>query len=158
MSNRAAWRLESLGFSRVHRYAAGKLDWFAYGLPMAGEFAAIPKAGDVVRRDVPTCRLTDRVGGVYERCQATGWKVCLVVNESNVVLGRLRREAWEADPDTPVEKVMENGPTTFRPDYFLEPLVKRMREKKVGSVIITNSDGILIGLLYRNDGEARLQT
>ena len=123
---------------------------------MAGEFAAIPKAGDVIRRDVPTCRLTDRVGGVYERCQALGWKVCLVVNEQKIVLGRLRREAWEADPDTPVEEVMENGPTTFRPDNFLEPLTKRMQEKKVGSVIITNSDGVLLGLLYRKDAEERL--
>ena len=157
MSSRAAWRLESLGFSQVYRYAAGKLDWFAFGLPMEGEFAAIPKAGDVVRRDIPTCQLADRVGEVYKRCQAIGWKVCIVVNESNVVLGRLRREAWDAEPDTLVEDVMENGPTTFRPDNFLEPLIKRMREKKVGSVIITNSDGVLIGLLYRKDGEERLQ-
>ena len=156
MSPRAAWRLESLGFTQVYRYAAGKLDWFAYGLPMAGEFAAILKAGDVVRRDVPTCHLTERVGEVYERSQAIGWKVCLVVNEQSVVLGRLRREAWDADPDTPVEAVMENGPTTFSPDNFLEPLTKRMREKKVGSVIITNSDGILIGVLYRKDAEERL--
>src|SRR5215207_3509253 len=156
MSSRAAWRLESLGCSYVYRYAAGKLDWFAFGLPMAGQFAVIPKAGDVIRRDVPTCNLTDRLGEVSQRCRALGWKVCLVVNEQNVVLGRLRGEAWAADPNTPVEAVMENGPTTFRPDNFLEPLAKRMREKKVGSVIITNSDGGLIGLLYRQDAEERL--
>jgi CBS domain-containing protein len=123
---------------------------------MAGEFAAIPKAGDVMRRDVPTCRLTDKVGEVYEQCQALGWKVCLVVNEQKIVLGRLRREAWDADPNTPVEEIMENGPTTFRPDNFLEPLTRRMRERKVGSVIITNSDGVLLGLLYRKDAEERL--
>jgi CBS domain-containing protein len=123
---------------------------------MAGEFAAIPKAGDIVRRDVPTCQPTERVGEVYQRCQSAGWNVCLVVNELNVVLGRLRREAWEAAPETVVEEVMENGPTTFRPDNFLEPLVKRMREKKVGSVIITNSKGVLIGVLYRKDAEGLL--
>jgi len=126
------------------------------GLPMAGVFAAIIKAGDVVRRDVPICHLTDRVGKVKERCHALGWQVCLVVNEQKVVLGRLRRESWNADPDTPVQDVMENGPTTFRPDNFLEPLAKRMREKKVGSVIITNSDGVLVGLLNRKDAEERL--
>lgn len=157
MSSRAAWRLESLGFSDVYRYAAGKLDWFAFGLPMEGEFAAYPKAGDAARRDVPTCHLTERVGEVYERCKAVGWNVCLVVNEQDVILGRVRGQAWEANPDTPVEKVMENGPTTFRPDNFLERLVKRMHEKKVGTVIITNSDGVLIGLLYRKDGEERLR-
>ena len=126
------------------------------GLRMEGEFAEIPKAGDVVRRDVPLCHLTDPLGEVYKRCQEVGWQVCLVVNEANIVLGRVRREAWQANPETPVEQVMENGPTTFRPDNFLEPLVKRMRDKKVGSVIITNSDGVLIGLLYRKDAEERL--
>ena len=83
--------------------------------------------------------------------------MCLVVNESDVVLGRIRGEVWEADPDSPVEQVMENGPTTFRPDNFLESLIKRMRERKVGSVILTNSDGVLIGILYRKDGEEQLR-
>jgi hypothetical protein len=156
MSARAAWRLESLGFARVYRYTAGKLDWFAFGLPMEGEFAAIPKAGDVVRRDVPTCRLDEQLSDVHQRAQAAGWNVCLALNHANVVLGRLRREAWDADPNATVESVMENGPTTFRPDNFLETLVKRMQEKKVGTVIITNSDGVLIGLLYRKDAEQRL--
>jgi predicted transcriptional regulator len=82
--------------------------------------------------------------------------MCVVVNDANVVLGRLRAEAWKADPDMLVEEVMENGPTTFRPDNFLEPLVKRMYDRKVGSVIVTNSDGVLIGVLYRKDGQERL--
>ena len=124
---------------------------------MEGDFAAIPKAGDVVRRDVPTCHLADRLGDVCQRCQLPGWQVCLVVNESDVVLGRIRGEVWEADPDSPVEQVMENGPTTFRPDNFLESLIRRMRERKVGSVILTNSDGVLIGILYRKDGEEQLR-
>lgn len=145
-----------MGFKQVYRYAAGKLDWFAFGLPMQGGFASYLRAIDVVRRDVPTCRLKDRVGEVYRHCQDIGWKVCLVVTESNVVLGRLRREAWAANPQIPVEEVMENGPTTFRPDNFLEPLVRRMQEKKVGSVIITNSDGELLGILFRKDAEEQL--
>ena len=45
---------------------------------------------------------------------------------------------------------------TFRPDNFLASLVKRMRDRKAGSVLITNSDGVLIGVLYRQDAEARL--
>lgn len=157
MSSRAAWRLESLGFEPVYRYAAGKRDWFAFGLPMEGKVASIPKAGDVVRRDVPTCALGEQVGEVYRRCQELGWNVCLVVNEQNVLLGRLRGKAWKADPDRPAEEVMENGPTTFRPDNFLEPLIQRMHDKKVGTVVITNADGVLIGILYRKDGDERLQ-
>jgi hypothetical protein len=51
---------------------------------MEDKLAALPKAIDVVRRDVPTCHLTYLLGEVYQRCQAAGWKVCLVVNESNI--------------------------------------------------------------------------
>jgi hypothetical protein len=40
--------------------------------------------------------------------------------------------------------------------HTLEPLTKGMREKKVGTVIITNSDGVLIGLLYRKVAEERV--
>lgn len=123
---------------------------------MEGEFAEIPKASDVARRDVPACRPGEPVGEVYRRCQDLGWNVCLVANEQNIVLGRLRGKAWDVDPDTPVEEVMENGPTTFRPDSFLEPLIQRMHDKKVGTVIITNPDGVLIGILYRKDGDERL--
>jgi len=60
---------------------------------MEGEFASIPKAINVVRREVPTCHLKERVGEVYQRCQKAGWQVCIVVNKENIVLGRLRREA-----------------------------------------------------------------
>src|SRR5919108_4183207 len=121
MSARAAARLEGLGFRHVYRYAPGKLDWFAFGLPMEGERAKQPQAGQVMRRDVPTCRPTDRLREVHERTRANGWNVCIVVDEDGVVLGRLRREAWDGDPEACVESVMENGPTTFRPDYLLEP-------------------------------------
>ena len=157
MSARAAVRLAGLGFRHVYRYTPGKLDWFAFGLPMEGERAKLPQAGQALRPDVPTCHPTDRLRDVHLHTQAGGWKVCIVVDESGVVLGRLRREAWDGDPSAPVESVMENGPTTFRPDYLLEALVKRMRDKKVGSVLVTNSDGVLLGILYRTDAEQRLQ-
>jgi hypothetical protein len=121
-----------LGFSPIYRYVAGKRDWFAFDLPMKGDFAVNPKAIDVVRHDVPT---TDHVGEVYKRCQEIGCQVCLVLNEAKIVLGRLRRDAWHASPETPVEQVMEDRPTPFHPDNFLEPLTKRMQEKKVGTIL-----------------------
>lgn len=34
--------------------------------------------------------------------------------------------------------------------------VQRLQDRRVGSVVITNSDGVLIGVLYRKDAEARL--
>jgi predicted transcriptional regulator len=157
MSARAAVRLETLGFQNVYRYTPGEVDWFAFGLPMEGERKKQPQAIDVVRRDVPACRLEDRVGEVHSQTEAAGWKVCVVVDKNRVVLGRLRREAWEADPEAPAEQIMENGPTTFRPDHLLEPLVQRMQKRKVGSVIVSDSDGVLIGVLYRQDAEDYLK-
>ena len=151
MSPRAAWRLESLGFAHVYDYVAGEADWFASGLPREGRDAAIPRAGDVARREVPTCGLDDRVGEVRERVRAAGWDACLVVNPDGVVLGRLRGTALAADLETPVEQAMEPGPTTFRPDARLAEVVERMRAKDVGSVVVTTSDGRLVGLLERAD-------
>ena len=55
MSARAAWRLESLGFTKVYDYVGGKSDWIAAGLPVEGELANVPRAINVVKRDVPTC-------------------------------------------------------------------------------------------------------
>ena len=156
MSRRAAWRLESLGFRAVYDYAAGEADWFASGLPREGRDAATPRAGDVARRDVPTCGLDDRVGEVRERVRSAGWEECLVVNGERVVLGRLRGNALEADAETPVEQAMEPGPTTFRPDARITEVVERMRAKDVESVVVTTSDGGLVGLLKWADAERRL--
>lgn len=156
MSRRAAWRLESLGFTQVFAYAAGKADWFAFGLPVEGKLAGLPRAGDAARRDVPTCRLTERVGDVQPRVEAAGWDTCLVVNEEGVVLGRLRAEALGADPAAVVETVMESGPTTIRPDTLLEAITTRMQARKVDSVVVSTSDGRLVGVLFRSDAERRL--
>ena len=133
------------------------MDWAAFGLPMDGHTARVPKAGDVFRPDAATCGLTELLGTVRERTQAAGVDVCLVLTEAKVVLGRLRRKAWEAEASATVESVMENGPATVRPDENLEALVKRMRDRKVDSIIVTNSDGVLMGLLYVEDAETHLK-
>jgi CBS domain-containing protein len=153
MSPRAAWRLESLGFQQVYDYVAGEADWFANGLPREGRDASIPRVGDVTRRDGPTCQLDDRVGDVQKRVRAAGWDTCLVVNSERVVLGRLRGNAFDADTERPVEDVMEAGPTTFRPDARLAEVVERMQEKNVASVVVTTSDGRLVGLMDRASAE-----
>jgi rhodanese-related sulfurtransferase/CBS domain-containing protein len=156
LSARAAWRLVSLGFSRVYRYTAGKEDWIAFDLPTEGKNADTPTAGDVARRDVPTCTLTDRLGEVRERIGASGWTSCIVVNDRNVVLGRVRSKDLDGDPDQSIAAVMEAGPVTERPSEPLEALVQRMQEKRVSSVIVSRPDGQLIGVLRREDGAQRL--
>ncbi len=152
MSPRAAWRLISLGFLEVYDYVAGEADWFASGLPREGRDARIPRVGDVARGDVPTCRLTELAGEVDERIRAAGWETCIVVNEERVVLGRVRAAALAADPEASVEQVMEAGPTTVRPDARVSEAVERMQNKHVRSMVVTTSDGRLVGLLRRDDG------
>jgi CBS domain-containing protein len=156
MSARAAWRLASLGFDQVYRYAAGKEDWIAFGLPTEGTDADVPTAGDVADRNAPTCASDDRLGDVRDRVRQAGWTSCIAVNEQRVVLGRVRGSALNGDPDRTVEAVMEAGPTTVRPSEPLEALVKRMQERRVGSIVVTSPDGVLIGVLRREDGERRL--
>lgn len=156
MNARAAWRLERLGFERVYRYAPGKADWLAAGLPTEGHDAAKLRAGAVARQDVATCGPGDRVADAAAKSKSTGGDVCIVVNEERVVLGRLRGNALTHHPEAIVEEIMEDGPTTTRADDDLESLTARMRKRSVGSIVVTDPDGRLIGVLYREDAEAAL--
>ena len=155
MSPRAAWRLESLGFAEVYDYAAGKADWLAWGLPREGRAAQLPTVGEVARRDVPTCGLTDRVADAKARAHAAGLDACVVVNERRVVLGLLRSQELEtADPATTAEQVMRAGPTTYRPNVLARGAGARMRERQVAVLLVTTPDGTLVGLLRREAAEA----
>jgi CBS domain-containing protein len=156
MSARAASRLESLGFSRVHRYTPGKDGWLAMGLPTEGPEATTPRAGDVADRDAPTCTLHDRLGDVHDRLRAAGETNCIVINDQRVVLGRVRDEALNGDGEQPVEAVMEAGPTTVRTSEPLEALIGRMQKRRVESIVVSTADGVLVGVLHRGDGERRL--
>ncbi len=157
MSARAAARLESLGFREVYRYEGGKRDWAASGLPVEGKRAIEPVADDVVSSDVPICYPGDRIGSIRQRLEATGWDICIVVNEARVVLGRLKGKTWEAGSDEAAERVMQNGPSTFRPDVPLQELVGWMQKHRSDSVILTSQDGRLIGVVFRKTAEERLK-
>jgi predicted transcriptional regulator len=156
MSDRAAWRLESLGFTRVYRYSPGKDGWLTMGLPTEGPDAATPRAGDVADRDAPTCALHDRLGDVCNRLRAAGGTSCIIVNDQRVVLGRVRGEALDGDAEQTVEAVMEAGPTTVRLSEPLDKLIERMQKRKTSSIIVTTAAGVLVGVLRREDGERRL--
>src|SRR6266571_5944351 len=133
MNARAAWRLEGLGFPRVYRYAPGKADWLAAGLPTEGTAAGTLRAGSVVRRDPPTCHPEDPAGVAQRAAAETDWPVCVVVNQQGVVLGRLRGERLRTDERARVADVMEEGPTTIRASEDLSKLVERMQRRKVAS-------------------------
>jgi CBS domain-containing protein len=153
MSPRAAWRLEGLGFEKVYDYVPGKADWFASGLPREGKVALSPTIGDAARRDVPTCAPVEKIGVVRERVRKAGWDRCVVVNKERVVLGLLREKELSSDPEASVEEVMRNGPATFRPNEPVVKMAKRMQDRGATAVLVTTSDGKLVGLLYREDTE-----
>lgn len=129
----------------------GELDWLAAGLPTEGGNAELRRAGDVARRDVPTCRLEESIGQVRERVRAAGWDACVVVNDERVVLGLLREEELGRGQDEPIEQVMRPGPSTFRPHVLIEELAHFMIHHDLPNSPVTTSDGRLVGLLRRED-------
>jgi CBS domain-containing protein len=155
MSPRAAWRLESLGYGEVYDYVPGKLDWMAAGLTTEGTNSLRPRAGDVARKDVPTCGLNERLGAVRGRAQELGWDVAVVVNEHHVVLGLLRAKELAGDPDLLIEQAMRPGPSTFRPFVAIDEMARFMAEHNLESSPVTTSDGRLVGLLMRSDADQR---
>ena len=114
---------------------------------------------DITRVDVPRFRPDDRVGQVAERLRASGQDWGAVVSDSGVLLGRVRvdRIARNADAAQPAAAVMEEGPATYRPDVPLEELLQRMQEKEFTKAFVTAPEGILIGLVTREDIEAVFQ-
>ena len=48
---------------------------------------------------------------------------------------------------------MRRGPATFRPDEPVEKMAKQMRERGASAVLVTTSEGRLLGLLYQDDAE-----
>src|SRR5438128_2985784 len=121
MSPRAAWRLESIGFTRVYDYVAGKADWGSFGLPLEGERPSSTRVGAYVRADVPTCTPGERLRDVLDRVGASGWDTCFVVNDRHIVLGQLARAALSRRADVTVEEAMTPGPSTGRPTCRLSP-------------------------------------
>jgi predicted transcriptional regulator len=113
----------------------------------------VPRAGQVARRDVPTCHVTDRLGDVRDRVQRAGGDMCVVIGGNRVVLGLLRGEAFNAAPESVIEQIMESGPTTIRPHVPVETMTEHMRKQGVEHTVVTTLAGRLVGVLYRKDAE-----
>ena len=151
MSPRAAWRLETLGFEKVYEYGGGKLGWMAAGLPTEGTNGKRPRAGSLAHTDVPTCRLGERLGDVRDRTKKQGWNAAVVINSERVVLGLLRAQELDLEADQQVSQAMRPGPSTFRPYVLADEMATYMRDNELENVVITTSDGRLVGLLRKED-------
>ena len=148
MSARAAWRLESLGYTQVYRYVGGKVEWLASGLPSEGEQASEPRIGALAIRDVPTCRPGQRIGDLH-----LSDDLCVVVNSEGVILGDLRGRALCSSPGALVEDVMNPGAVTYRPNVSVQEMAHTLAGSGAKRVLISDPDGRLIGLLRREDVE-----
>jgi CBS domain-containing protein len=135
----------------VYDYVSGKLDWLAAGLPTEGSSARLPRAGDVARKDVPTCSVDERLGDVRDRVREAGWDACVVVNEERIVFGLLRTRELDRDADARIEKVMRPGPSTYRPHVPIAEMAEHMVDHNLVSTPVTTSEGRLVGLLLRED-------
>ena len=143
MSPRAAWRLERLGFGPVYDYAAGKVDWMAAGLPTVRADNSERRAFDAADRDPPTCRPDDRLADIAALKEHS----VVVVNEHGIVLGRVSPGRVDAADSSPAEEVMEPGPATVRAHEPLAPLLERMARRGVSEIIVTSSQGQLLGVV-----------
>jgi CBS domain-containing protein len=146
MSPRAAWQLEAMGFTEVYDFVEGKMNWIAHGFPTEGKGPHFAVAGEVADREaVLACRVGDRVGDAARQLDTVPHDYCVVLNDEDVVLGRMRKKDARGTSEAPVEHVMEPGPTTVRPSEPAEGLLERMKKKGVPAVIVTTNKGRLMG-------------
>ena len=151
MSPRAACRLETLAFTEVYDYVAGKADWLARALPTEGAEPRPPRASDVLRDDVAIADLHEPIDDVLPRVDASPHGFALVTGRGRVLLGRLRRAALRGDPTATAEQVMEPGPSTIRPDTEPAALARRLSERELTTAVVTDPDGRLLGVVTLAD-------
>ena len=149
MSPRAAWRLEAAGFGPVYDYMAGKADWLAADLPFEG---TAQLAGMFTRRGVATAAERTPAAEALRLLDAQGFGPVLVLNEAGVVMGAAYRDRLASAPgEAGTGSVMRFGVSTVRPSEDAEALAHRMGHAEVTRVVVTRSDGTLVGLFFAAD-------
>jgi Mg/Co/Ni transporter MgtE len=149
MSPRAAWRLEAAGFGPVYDYVAGKADWLAADMPFEGTARL---AGMFTRREVVTIGEHTTAGDALRLLEAQGFGPVLVLNPAGVVMGAAYRRHLEfADSEADVGAVSRFGVSTVRPSEDAAALALRLSHAEVTRVVVTRSDGTLVGLFFPAD-------
>ncbi len=154
MSPRAAWQLEAMGFEDVYDFVGGKAEWIASGLPTEGKGPHYPLVGEVARRDVVhECRLGTQVADSRRAVAESGQNYCVVLNDHDILMGRLRKRHLTGEDESTVEDVMDTGPTTVRATESAAALLKRMTKRDVPAVLVTTPKGRFVGIARRSDLE-----
>jgi Mg/Co/Ni transporter MgtE len=94
------------------------------------------------------------VGEVLRAIRSGGWDFAIVVDPHRMVLGRVRErgasEAVARDPSLPVERVMKEGPSTFRPNVSVSEMLDYLLAHDLEDALVTTSEGVLIGAVRRS--------
>lgn len=101
--------------------------------------------------DVSTCEPGESLEQV--RSMLGEQQRCVVVDDDRVVHGELRLRDLRDGKGATAEDRVRLGPTTIRADEYLGPLVERMRRAGVMTVLVTDPEGRLLGMLRRDSAE-----
>ena len=137
------------GFGLVYDHEAGKIDWIAADLPFEG---TAQLAGMFTRRGVATT--SERVPAVeaLRLLDAQGFGPVLVVNPAQVVMGTAYRDNLaSAAEEAEVTSVTSLGVSTVRPSVDAAALAHRLAHRGVTRVVVSRSDGTLVGLFFAAD-------
>jgi CBS domain-containing protein len=148
MSPRAAWQLEAMRYSDVYDFGGGKIEWIVHGLPTEGTGPHHAVVGEVADRDaVIACPAGTAVEETAGQLESVPHDYCVVVNDRDIVLGRMRKKNVAGQAGVSVEEVMEPGPSTVRPSEPAKGLLERMKKRGVPAVIVTTAKGRLVGVV-----------
>jgi len=95
-------------------------------------------------------RTEEKVGEVRKRLGTGNVEPLIVVDADRVVLGLVASESLNADPQSPIEDVMDPAPVTFRPNLRVGEMPAYFKKEGVQHALVTTSHGILVGLVHRH--------
>lgn len=136
-----------MGFE-AYDYTGGKADWISEGWETERAGEARREARDVLATDFATCGPNDDAAGLVDRVTEAG--PVLVLNDEGILLGRVGpRQLHDVAEGATAEEVMHPGPATVRPFEPLDPLLERMAKANVTEMVVTSTEGRLIGVVRR---------
>jgi len=146
LSSRAARWLEVLGFAEVYDYMNSKVAWLGYGLPFEGTDG--PACRALARADeVPLHHPDDTVDSISTTLER--WPIAVVTTDDDVVVGVVRPEVLSLPHSTALRDVLQPGPPSVRPSISIRELASSMDHDGQRWVLVTRSDGALLGLVRR---------
>jgi rhodanese-related sulfurtransferase len=146
LSSRAAARLSWFGFPEVYDYADSKVAWLAMGLPAEGTVPRSERAGALARPAATFGQAT----ALADLPEAGPGGVVLVVDDHQRVLGLVDPTRLHGAPGTAGE-VAHPGPTSVRPSITADELAQSMDKAGEAYVVVSRLDGVLLGIVERDD-------